>query len=153
MSEKLDPQSFFQGGLVLHQALENGVKPRQLIAWLLHIKLWADKGGEGDPPEAPLPWEMLRQYILALEGGMCQYCGLRPANTVDHILPINRGGTDDVMNLVGACRSCNASKRKKHPLQWPKSREWLLHPSNRNSRDYIIYLERISGGVELPVLR
>jgi len=30
--------------------------------------------------------------------------------TIDHVIPSSRGGSDDLDNLVGCCRRCNASK-------------------------------------------
>lgn len=56
-----------------------------------------------------------RSALLALErialyGGLCYYCGA-PADTVDHRIPISRGGTNLPANLVPACRSCNSRKR------------------------------------------
>ena len=32
---------------------------------------------------------------------------------VDHITPVSKGGTDDIMNLVTSCRDCNRGKRDK----------------------------------------
>jgi len=43
----------------------------------------------------------------------CQYCGDVAPNVVlhvDHIEPISRGGTDDILNLVTACSNCNGGK-------------------------------------------
>ena len=37
----------------------------------------------------------------------CHWCGGH-ANTIDHIVPIIDGGTDEPDNLVAACRSCNS---------------------------------------------
>lgn len=34
----------------------------------------------------------------------------------DHIVPLDRGGTNDAGNLTGACRACNAAKKKKSLL-------------------------------------
>jgi len=32
------------------------------------------------------------------------------STTVDHKLPLSRGGTNDLTNLVGACRRCNEAR-------------------------------------------
>jgi hypothetical protein len=50
-----------------------------------------------------------RQAILTAHGGVCHYCG-QPAGTVDHIVALCHGGTDDVGNLIPACKHCNCSK-------------------------------------------
>lgn len=34
----------------------------------------------------------------------------RPAETVDHILALINGGSNDMSNLVGCCESCNGRK-------------------------------------------
>jgi len=43
----------------------------------------------------------------------CQYCGESAPNVlleVDHIVPVSKGGTNEIMNLVTACRDCNRGK-------------------------------------------
>lgn len=45
--------------------------------------------------------------------GICYYCGKRVNKdeaTVDHIIPVNKGGTNNADNLVCACSSCNTVK-------------------------------------------
>ena len=42
-------------------------------------------------------------------GGMCYMCG-KPANSVDHVIPISKGGAHFPANLRPACISCNSSK-------------------------------------------
>ena len=49
--------------------------------------------------------------------GTCAYC-LGPASTVDHVLPVSRGGDNAMCNLVLACRSCNSRKHSKTPLEF-----------------------------------
>lgn len=53
-----------------------------------------------------------RDRTLAFETffGLCAYCG-RPATTVDHAIPISRGGGSRRGNLLPACASCNSRKR------------------------------------------
>ena len=46
-------------------------------------------------------------------GWLCVYCFVQldaPTATVDHIVPLSRGGTNDIGNLTVACRSCNSRK-------------------------------------------
>ena len=38
--------------------------------------------------------------------------------TLDHILPLSRGGTHDHINLTTMCAECNFDKGAKHPLHW-----------------------------------
>ena len=44
-----------------------------------------------------------------LERDPCAYCG-GPADTIDHIDSISRGGSGDWTNLTAACGLCNSSK-------------------------------------------
>lgn len=46
----------------------------------------------------------------AFRGLPCHYCGTPNAGTVDHVIPVARGGTNDASNLVPACGPCNYSK-------------------------------------------
>lgn len=44
----------------------------------------------------------------------CQYCGESAPNVIleiDHITPVSKGGTNDIMNLITSCRDCNRGKR------------------------------------------
>ena len=52
----------------------------------------------------------------------CAYCGAQDNLTVDHIIPINRGGNDSGDNAIWACRSCNASKADRDLFAW-----WQTH--------------------------
>lgn len=54
-------------------------------------------------------WRKIRERILIRDDYTCQYCA-QPANTVDHIVPISKGGTDEAHNLLAACSRCNYSK-------------------------------------------
>lgn len=47
----------------------------------------------------------------------CFYCGQK-ATTIDHVVPVSRGGRHSIGNLVGACLSCNASKNSKFLFEW-----------------------------------
>ncbi|MCG6550731.1 MAG: HNH endonuclease [Candidatus Magnetominusculus sp. LBB02] len=51
--------------------------------------------------------------------GTCHYCGngFPPSElTMDHIIPISRGGMSVKSNLAAVCKACNT--RKSHSLPW-----------------------------------
>ncbi|MGI9142010.1 MAG: HNH endonuclease, partial [Fluviibacter sp.] len=56
-------------------------------------------------------WKKIRAAVLARDNHICAYCLSDQANTVDHVVPRSKGGTDDLDNLVAACMSCNSSKQ------------------------------------------
>ncbi len=60
-----------------------------------------------------------RRNLLLRDDHTCQYCGFSgPAAelTVDHIVPLSRGGTGDRWeNLVVACKRCNWRKSNHRP--------------------------------------
>jgi HNH endonuclease len=62
----------------------------------------------------------------------CQYCGLRPPDTVlqlDHIHPISKGGEDTEENLITSCVDCNAGKTNRilgAIRPWPDADAQLL---------------------------
>lgn len=55
----------------------------------------------------------LRFEVFKRDGFTCQYCGARAPDVileVDHINPVAAGGDNDIINLITACRPCNAGK-------------------------------------------
>lgn len=58
-----------------------------------------------------------RSEIFDRFDGLCVYC-TAPAEVLDHVIPIARGGADAEDNLAPACRACNASKHCKPLLIW-----------------------------------
>lgn len=54
----------------------------------------------------------------------CAYCGRGYSDqydaqfSVDHLLPLSKGGTNDPPNLVGCCRCCNRAKGDRSPQEW-----------------------------------
>lgn len=55
-------------------------------------------------------WEALK----AATGNKCLCCGVsgdEVALTRDHVVPLSKGGTDDISNIQPLCASCNSKKR------------------------------------------
>ncbi len=53
--------------------------------------------------------------------GICYYCGrkFKPAElTMDHLIPLVRGGKSVHGNLVPACKECNSKKKYLLPVEW-----------------------------------
>jgi len=51
-----------------------------------------------------------KRALRRRDGGMCFYCGKRKGTTIDHVMPVSRGGGNSLQNLVLACHECNQSK-------------------------------------------
>ncbi len=49
---------------------------------------------------------------------LCAYCKQSPSVTLDHVVPISRGGAHEFANLLPACRSCNSSKNALTLEEW-----------------------------------
>lgn len=60
----------------------------------------------------------VRYEVLRRDGHTCRYCGSAAPDvplTVDHVIPVALGGSDDPGNLVTACKDCNAGKSSVAP--------------------------------------
>lgn len=53
----------------------------------------------------------IREFIFKRDGNKCLSCGSKKFLQLDHIIPISRGGQNQLMNLQTLCRSCNSLKR------------------------------------------
>jgi len=53
--------------------------------------------------------------------GICYFCGkkIQPKElTMDHIVPLIRGGKSQKNNIVPACKECNSKKKYLLPVEW-----------------------------------
>ena len=48
----------------------------------------------------------------------CAYCGCKTVLTMDHVVPLIRGGSHGIGNILPACQPCNSSKNKKFLVEW-----------------------------------
>ncbi len=69
----------------------------------------------------------LRQYLLMKWDYRCAYCLATGAPLeIDHVLPVSRGGSDRVANLVIACHSCNQQKSDQFIEEFLRDRPEVL---------------------------
>jgi 5-methylcytosine-specific restriction endonuclease McrA len=95
-----------------------------------------------------------RRNIMLRDRYECQYCGIRCTisnATIDHILPVSRGGRMSWDNIVTACGDCNRKKGSRTPMEAgfalrsrprrPSWREWLEHWQHDLDDSWLPYLE------------
>ncbi len=69
----------------------------------------------------------LRDLVIATYGDVCCLCGERGSNTVEHVVPRSRGGSDDIDNLRPAHKSCNSSRQDRDANEWRKRKGISVH--------------------------
>ena len=96
-----------------------------------------------------------RQNIFVRDHFTCQYCAKKLSEkklTVDHVVPLSKGGTHEWSNVVAACGTCNNKKGNKSLEQanlklkkkpdapgWIVSTQWELN-TNRVPDEWRPYL-------------
>lgn len=67
-----------------------------------------------------------------ISDGVCHYCrravGIRVLS-MDHIVPLGRGGRSIRGNVVPACKDCNTRKQRLLPVEWA---DYLARLSQRD---------------------
>ena len=64
--------------------------------------------------------------------GVCHYCGRTFAPqelTMDHVVPLARGGRTTRGNVVPCCKECNSQKQSLIPVEWEEYLERLRQQS------------------------
>ena len=56
-----------------------------------------------------------RREVLRRDNHTCQYCGSNKHLTLDHVIPVSRGGQHKWDNVVTACEKCNQRKSNRTP--------------------------------------
>jgi hypothetical protein len=66
-----------------------------------------------------------KNTIFTNFGDCCAYCGTSERLSIDHVLPLSKGGLDEACNIVPACRSCNCSKNASEIEHWYRSQPFF----------------------------
>ena len=59
-------------------------------------------------------------WLQQLQKGLCHYCGKQfsPEKlTMDHVVPVARGGKSAKGNIVSCCKACNSDKKYLTPAE------------------------------------
>ena len=71
-------------------------------------------------------------WMRRIQEGVCYYCYRKVGRanlTMDHVVPLSRGGKSTKGNLVPACKDCNNKKKYLLPIEWE---EYLKTLSERS---------------------
>jgi 5-methylcytosine-specific restriction enzyme A len=74
-------------------------------------------------------------WLNRIHPGICFYCNRdvgRANLTMDHIVPLSRGGKSKKGNIVPACKDCNSKKKYLLPIEWE---EYLQTLSTKSPQD------------------
>jgi 5-methylcytosine-specific restriction endonuclease McrA len=85
-----------------------------------------DRSTSGERPSfKPEDWTA----ILNRHGRRCAYCNTKKGKmTMDHVLPLSRGGRHCVSNVVPACGQCNKVKADMTLMEWKRKNMYDLRP-------------------------
>lgn len=67
-------------------------------------------------------------WYKKIQKGICHYCHCQVGQkqlTMDHVVPLSRGGKSKKGNIVPACKECNNKKKYLLPIEWEEYLELL----------------------------
>lgn len=98
------------------QANPERVRQRNLLRW--HLK----RSLAGNFSKLDL------DRIRSEQRDKCAFCKtkLSGRGSLDHIVPISKGGTNEPRNLQWLCKPCNSSKQAHDQIDWARSKGLLL---------------------------
>lgn len=89
-----------------------------------------------------------KEKILKASSGKCEYCK-SPNNytselfTIDHIIPVSKGGSNDFDNLAYCCSGCNTFKSDITSFLEENEQEWisLFNPRTQKWKEHFAWSE------------
>ena len=89
--------------IVLKTILKSG--RRHLIELDIHLRNQPRRDAQ-----AFIGKKNIRNWLFNRDGWACLCCGSHLKLSVDHIIPVNKGGANKLSNLQTLCRGCNSWK-------------------------------------------
>lgn len=141
-----------------------GRKPHSCSISELTVEQWSDWLQRSDDPEilvGPSPtgqqgatfakifhrkmrYEIsgsVQQRVWAADNFKCVYCGVQMGKallTIDHWIPLEFSGKNNVTNYLTACKSCNKDKGSELPEDWCKRKGFDFHAIDQYLKDRVI---------------
>ena len=63
-------------------------------------------------------YSVKNKEIARLLSQPCFYCKSSKSGTIDHVMPLSKGGRHSIGNLLPACMACNQQKRAMLMIEW-----------------------------------
>lgn len=97
----------------------------------------------------------VKDYIKYKSSCRCSHCGkdLKSDFTIEHVIPLNKGGSNDLSNLVALCQDCNAKKEDfiYYPTEYYKYlKDEFLHELELNQSMYYDEFDWLSPTQVMP---
>lgn len=58
-----------------------------------------------------------KRNVMIRDNYKCGYCGCNDELTIDHVIPISRGGKTEFDNCIACCIKCNTKKKDRTPTE------------------------------------
>ena len=94
----------------------------------------------------PEPRGQRKILVAKRAGGACEYCKSQvrfamQSFSIEHITPLDHGGSEDLENLAFACQGCNNHKYTKTEVRDPVTGMTVLlfHPRTQRWRDHFVW--------------
>lgn len=74
-------------------------------------------------PRINIP-KSVKKYLFQRDKYQCQSCGKTDREAklnIDHIIPLAKGGANDISNLQTLCSSCNQKKKDRYDPRFRRS--------------------------------
>lgn len=77
-------------------------------------------------PEYPSNWDEIRAEVLERDSQSCRECGRTNLLHIHHLVPLSKGGTNDIENLITLCGNCHQVEHP-HIISTDFDRETCLY--------------------------
>ena len=113
---------------LIYDKTEKG-KDVKAVAWQKRRTLELDLGGSLSKEQ----WADIKNYFNM----RCAYCGEDKKLTIEHFIPVSKGGTLSINNIIPSCGNCNSSKGNRDFNQWYKNQPYYSKEREENILTYL----------------